>query len=251
MADILKRVRNLIALSKHNNSAEEAASAAAEAQALMFKYQIGEVDLDPGESRREPEEVVDESVLTDDKGKRDAWKAALANTLGRSFGCRVYIFREERACRYQVFGVKSAVQTVGYMFGYLSAEIDRMASEQWREHRRGDARSWKNSFRFGAVSVISERLSAQRAAQQAQVRAMNAAAQQKKEPGTALALYQADCERVEAGYEAKAKKLGLRSSRRSYRIHNATAYERGEAAGRELGLGGGRGLGAPAKQVEE
>ncbi len=262
MNKIVDRIRKFIALSENNNSPEEAAAAAAAAQELMFKYQIGEADLDLGsDTKREAEEVVDESVLVDDKVKRDVWKASLANQLAHAFGCKMYTWRDwqTKECRYRVVGVKSVVQTIGYMFTYLAAEIDRLADEAWKvelNKKFQSARTWKNSFRLGAVNTIAGRLKAQRAEQDAQVEAMVAAAKEARAAGaaetvktTALALYKTDQERVQDEYKKISKAKGLRTSRSAYRRHSVSAYEKGQAAGSKVGLGGGKGLGAPATQI--
>lgn len=265
MNKIVDRIRKFIALSENNNSPEEAAQAAARAQEMMFQHQISEADLDlSSNEKRDPEEVVDDSVMTDDKLKRDVWKASLANQLAHAFGCKMYTYRDwkTKECAYRVVGLKSVVQTIGYMFTYLVSEIERLADAAWVAERAAGrqptsaARTWKNSFRLGAVHTVAGRLKEQRAEQDQQVEAMVAAAQAAKRAGesatpksTALALYKGDQERVADEYKVIAKAKGLRTSKTSYRRHNQSAYERGQAAGRSVGLGGGKGLGAPAKQV--
>jgi hypothetical protein len=249
---IVDRIRKFLALAANNNSPEEAAQAAARAQELMFQYQIGEADLDMGEAKREVEEVVNESVH--DAGRqREVWKAALANSIAKSFGCVLYTDQTGDKTKYQVVGLKSVVQTVGYMFSYLSNEISRLADAAWAQEKGSSlhsARTWKNSFRLGAVNTVYKRLKEQQGHQEQKVAAMVQAA--KAAPtaskSTALALYKSDQERVADTYQELRKSKRLRTKRSTYR-HSASAYERGQAAGNSLGLGGGKGLNAPAKQV--
>jgi hypothetical protein len=252
---IVDRIRKLIELSKHNNSPEEAAQAAAMAQDLMFKYQIGEADIDVSTGERETEEVVDTDVHVEQKGVRDAWKASLANGLAKSFGSKVYTWRTGTTCEYRCVGLKSVTQTVAYMFGYLSLEVERLANEAWnREKNLGaydTARTWKNSFRLGAVATIVARLNEQRKAQEAEVDAMIAEAKVRadRSKGTALALYKTDQERQDEGYKKVAKERKLRTARTSY-THSHSAYERGQNAGQKVALStNGKGLGAKATQI--
>lgn len=249
MADILNRIRKLVELSKNNTSPEEAANAAARAQELMFKYQIGEADLDVGSTEREVEPVVDEIVHAE-KGRRDAWKASLANGIAKAFGARVYTVTGG-TCDFHCVGLKSVTQTVQYMFGYLVLEVDRLADEGWtqepnRAHHNG--RTWKNNFRLGAVAIIVSRLKEQRAQQERQVEDLLAVAKEFGDAATgskstALALYKTDQERQAEGYEEIKKKQGLRPMKSKY-TYNPNAYQRGRSAGESVSLTA-RGAGLP------
>lgn len=249
MSDIVGRIRKLIELSKNNNSPEEAAQAAARAQELMFKYSIGEADLDVTRND-EPEEVVDQTAHTEDgKIRRDVWKGVLVNTLARAFGCKSYRFTDyaTKSNRLQVVGVQSAVQTVSYLFGYLVLEINRLADEAYKEHGRGQSpRTYRNSFRMGAINTIGARLAEQIQAQQVVVRAKQAEAP----ASTALALYKSAQERTEEEYSVIRKRLGLRAGKRTRYTQHLNAYQRGRAAGEGLSLGGGKGLGTAKTQLE-
>lgn len=254
MNKIIDRIRKCLSLASNNNSPEEAAAAAAMAQELMFKHQIGESDLDLDDGKRVSEEVVDESIL-DDGAKRVAWKATLAFGIARAFGCTLYTDQSSgTGTKYQVVGLKSVVQTVGYMFLYLANEVEQLADAAWaRETNKKfqSPRTWKNNFRMGAVNIISKRLQAQRAEQDRQVAAMVREANTNPTAApvsTALALYKTDQERVTDKYAEVKKAKSLRSKRTRY-SYNPSAYERGQAAGGNVSLGGGKGLGAPAKQV--
>lgn len=252
---IVDRVRKLVELSKHNNSPEEAARAAALAQELMFKYQIGEADLEV-DGRREPEALVEEAIQDRDPGKkRDVWRACLAYAVAKGFGCQMY---NDHGGKFQIYGLKSAVQTVSYVYGYLMLEVNRLCEEAWREHgreQRLSPRTWKNSFRMGAVNAIRIRLEAQRKAQATQVAEMVAEAREKPAEAsaprcTALALYKTDEERVSDGWKTRERELHLRSSRISGTRRNPNAYQRGRAAGEGVALGStGRGLGASASKL--
>lgn len=252
MSKIVDRIRKLLDLSKHNNSPEEAAQAAAHAQDLMFKYQIGEADLETTEERTQ-EDLVTETVGTEAKTKRSVWKACLAHALAKSMGCEMWNNRAEERPRFEVYGLKSSVQTVGYMFGYLSLEVDRMCAAAWKAHgheMRQSAHTWKNSYRMGAVNEIRKRLEEQRKEQVQHV--VEVVQSQRAATGTtttALALYQTDQERVATGYQQERKKKGIRAGRASSYRCNPSAYERGSVAGQSVSLGGGRGLPASPSRI--
>lgn len=249
---VVDRIRKLLELSRNNNSPDEAASAATEAQRLMFKFQIQESDLVLDEEERKPEAIVEDGI---DSGHKDrvVWKACLANALAEGFGAEMYSTRGANGMKsFQIYGLESSVQTVKYMYGYLAAEIMRLSEEAWREHgheQRLSPRTWCNNFRMGAVNTIRKRLQEQREVQNVEVRERVAAAKREQKPqSTALALYQTNEERVEQGFKALSKRLGL-VTRKSYARSNPTAYQHGAAAGAGVNLGGGRGLGAPARGI--
>ena len=246
--DIVARVRKLLELAANNNSPEEAAQATARAQELMFKYSIGEADLEVIETEREAEPV-ENNIIHDEGKKRDVWKSSLATVLANAFGCKCY-FSTEGGFRLHVVGIRSATQTVAYLFGYIQLEIGRLSDEAWKAHKsetKQSVKTWKNSFRLGAVNTISNRLAEQTRAQNAVIVEIKRKAAGGQTPG--LSLYQADQERVETEYKTLRQKLGLRSVRSRQRT-NMSAYSRGADAGSGLSLGGGRGLGASKTRLE-
>jgi len=238
MANIVERIKKLLELSKHNNSSAEAAAAAGLAQELMFKHQIGEADLTVTEEARTPEEIVEEAVHTEKGRQRNVWKSALAHAVAQGFGCEMYYSRYPEI-QFKVFGLKSAVQTVNYVFGYLNLEITRLCAEAGK----GQGRTWQNSFRLGAVAELRERLQQQRREQGAYVAAKTVA-----EPtSTALALYKTEEERVESAWKETSKRIGLRAGRRTRTRSDYSAYSRGREAGASISLNAGRG-GLPASK---
>lgn len=251
-ANIVDKIKNLLDLSRNNNSPEEAALAATRAQELMFKYQIQESDIVSTDEERKPEALVEEGIDSKDK-KRNVWKSCLAYAVAKGFGATMYHTDRNGTAHFQIFGLESSVQTVKYMYAYLLNEIERLCEENWKAHgkeQRQSPRTWRNNFRLGAVNTIRERLQKQHQAQRVEVRERVAEAKREAKPqSAALALFQTNEERVEAGYEELRKKHNLRTTRTRYR-HNPNAYERGREAGSKVSLGGGRGLGAPARGIE-
>lgn len=256
---IIDRIRKLLELSRSNNSPEEAARAAALAQDMMFKYQIGEGDIDTTDTKRAPEEIITDGIRPGDR-QRVIWKSSLAHAVALGCGCEMYSSREwvgdgqRYETTFKIFGTKTAVQTVQYLYGYLVLEITRLAEEGYRAHGQGHGRTWKNSFKLGAVNEIRRRLSEQRRAQQAHVAEAVKAAQSTETAkatetaqSTALALYQTDEQRVSDSWKVESKRLRLRTVSSGRRNHNPTAYDRGKSAGRGIGLGGGK-AGLPASK---
>lgn len=243
--DIVSKVRKLLDLSKNNPSREEAAAAAALAQEMMFRHQIGEADLDVASTDREIESVEEGVIHEEKKARRDVWKSSLANRLANAFGCRSY-FSTYPTFQLHVVGTKSAVQTVQYTFKYLVLELTRLCEEAWEQNKdsvREHGKMWKNSFRLGAVHEIGTRLAKQQK-EQAKVVA-------EKEAGgsTAIALYKSDQERTEEEYARIKRVHNLRSAPGSH-VRSANAYVSGRAAGRSVSLGGGKELGASKGRIE-
>lgn len=247
-SNIVERIRKLFELSKNNPSPEEAASAAARAAELMFKYQIGEADLDTGERKSESEPLGEVAIAGGGgqaKGQRAVWKSKLANAVAQGFGCEMYFERDT----FKVYGLKSIVQTVSYVYQYLALEVGRLCNESWEtfaggmptDYRTKLAVKWKNSFRIGAVTAIEQRLIAEKAKQVVRV--------EQAPQSSALVLYKTDQERVAEGWDKRAKELNLRHVRSTFRPE-ASAYERGEAAGRKIPLeGSGRNLEGAKKRI--
>ena len=245
MADIVGRIKKLIALSKSNDSPEEAAQAAAHAQDLMFKYQIGEVDLDVGDTdERTPEEITNNPIQTADT-KRAIWKSSLAHAVANGFGCEMYFSRGMGGYQLNIFGTASAVQTVHYMYGYLALEITRLSEREWLEHGKGrneNGKTWKNSFRLAAVTELRARLMAKRKEQQVKVATAPTS--------TAIALYKTDEERVANEWKAASKRLGIHRVSTAPTRHSYSAYDRGRSAGRKIGLSSGKGIEGSKKRID-
>lgn len=256
MADIVGRIKKLLQRAQHANAnPEEAAAAAALAQELMFKYQIGESDINlDGDEKRAEEPIIEDTVHEEKKNKVDTWKSSLLHTVARAFGCRMWTWRDGTT-KYKVLGTTSATQTVNYMFGYLQSDIDRLAKEAWAEAKgttNDSPRTFINSFRMGAVDTVRRRLRLQTAQQEAILKKREEAEKEKaaEQRSVALALYRGDQERVEEAYTAAAKRLRLRTRRTSYST-NYNAYQRGQEAGRSLSLGGGKALGADKRRIDD
>jgi len=200
---IIDQVQKLLRLSRHNDSVEEASSAAALAQKLMFEHKISSAQV---EGTEEPFTVVD--VLRQEGGKKVvSWRLLLLDAVAVNNFCRVVHLSATFAApgagmipgEMEILGRGSDVESVLYLYRYLRSEIDRLCKEaaaSWQEPaeaallreleatlydawdwlpfgaprprrpRRPSRRRFAASFRLGAVETIRRRLELQRRAQE-------------------------------------------------------------------------------------
>lgn len=232
------RVRKLLALSESGN-ANEAAAAAAAAQRLMEQHGIDAAMLDVDEDA-EPDEPVDEHHVGDEGRRVAMWRNALSYALASANGCKSVLRKQRRGpTKLVLIGRASDAAVVRYMYQYLTSEIDRLCDAE--AHSRGRAgKTWRNSFRLGAVDVITERLEEAKQAARDERRA---------EAGGGAALVRVDkaIARLDARLseaEAWAKhNLRLRKGGRSRWRQDPEAYAAGGEAGKRIRLDrGGPGL---------
>jgi hypothetical protein len=243
MADIIERIRRLLALSESSN-VNEAAAAAAKAAELMAKHQIdaAELQVESGEAD-EPIEVKDLEVFG---GKGKPWRGCLAAALAKANACRAYQQRRrvdgEIVVVARIIGTASGAATVRYMLAYLAREVERLCEAEvkrcraeWAAMGAGfNARAFAGSFRLGAADEISRRLG--EASESAEVTARASAS------GAALARIDCTKERV----DARSAMLGLRKNR-AIQITNSSAFRAGQKAGAGVALGAGPALGSGSK----
>jgi hypothetical protein len=153
---ILKKVRKLLNLADDKANINESASAAQMAQQLIEKHRIAMAELDVGEEGEDPVDSFD--LIDEDGPKVRVWKVDLANAIGNVNGCATVYRRGSKRSRTKatidLVGTKDNVNTVRYLFFYLSTTIERLCKRQGK----GLGRVWAQSFRAGAVSMIGERL---------------------------------------------------------------------------------------------
>jgi len=164
---IIDRVRKLLALATSNNT-HEAAAAAAAAQALMSAHRIASAECEAPEASDIG--LHDSAPL----GRRrlDQWRWQMAWGVCKPNGCVPTTIWDDHDHLVLCFvGHAPDAQAARYLWQYLVREIDRLAKAEAHELRQmGGApanwRTWYNSFRMGAVMVLSVRLL--RTAKQAQ-----------------------------------------------------------------------------------
>lgn len=160
---VLDKIAKLRALAANAGTQAEAEAAAAQAAALVAKYQIDEAQVEVSDpTRAERVEVADEPLFRSDK-RNEKWRSMLAGGLAQAHGCWVVYTSVIGFCRYRIAGRPSDVAIVRYLFAWLSIEIARLA-----ERERGFAA--KTSFRLGAVHGVLTAMERATAAERAAVR---------------------------------------------------------------------------------
>jgi hypothetical protein len=230
MDNVIDKIKKLLALAKSSNP-HEAANAAARAAELMFEHKIQAADIEIAGQEKRPVEAVGESTLLAGKW-REFWKGNLAEALSRSMMCRIYW----DGGKLQIIGRRSDIETVSYLFSYLVLEIERMATETWKERSALVAEhgtKWKNAFRWGAVVAIARRL-------QEQV----AATHTRASTGALVLLRKDEAEVEEAIKRLKLRKLSCTGA------SSRDGYSQGHRAGREMQISGARGaIAGSAKRI--
>lgn len=232
MDNIIEKVRKLLEIATHPaTNVNEAATAATRAQELLFKHKLSLADIEL-ESGEKTEEVSRDAV--DQEGSRHSeWRNTVMSGLAHGLFCRSILSYGrnadgERVARTILVGKPSDIQTLKYLYGYCCNEINRLCSEQ----ASGRGTRYANSFRLGAAMAIYQAMQAKRKEQEH--------AEGVKE--TALAIIKRDDEGNAAYVKANFKTTHV--------AYRGPSDGEGKKAGATINLnGGGRGLGAPAKQL--
>jgi hypothetical protein len=164
---VLDRIRKILARASSTNP-HEAASAAALAQRLMLEHRLTMEDV--GEDVEL--DAISEISLGSD-GMAAPWRFALVTAIARAFLCEAIGLRQRQGPRRRVkiVGRKSEAEAALAVYRHVASEIERMADEEMSDPfvisveatslglpGGFDARSYKDSFRRGAVRAVAERL---------------------------------------------------------------------------------------------
>lgn len=230
-AEVLDRIRKLMRLAGNNPNANEAALATAKAQELMLRWRLDSatISLDEEPSAEPVEGYYDHEPVGG--GKRVAsWRARLFTILCNNNACKGIIYRNRAGSELRVIGTRSNVEMVRYLFGYMATEIERLAVDQRPGGMaRGEARSWSNEFRHGAVVGVSKTLWEMRQRVETEYKATPA--------GTAaLVIVGRDQDTLDAFVKEHYEGLfrSARASSGSY--NNISARRAGESAGRGISI---------------
>lgn len=245
---IIAKVQKLLRLATSSN-ANEAALAAAKAQELIDTHQLAATLL--ALDNAEPTKGLDDEPIVDfekagapleTSGKKlDRWRGNLASVVARQNGCRIYFSGSDIA----LVGRPSDAETVRYLYGYLSREVERLTTVAGH----GMGRTWRNNFRLGVVETIANKLYEQRRKFEHHVRA-----EARSESSTALvrvdrALATID-KRGETVNDWIKANLKLYASSGGGSAYNHSAREQGRRAGRSISVGMARGsLTSAAKKL--
>lgn len=144
---IVNRIRKLFALSKSTNEAE-ATAALEKAHAMLRDYNLEMID------------VAEKSEITQDvieKGKRQKkWKHILMIGISKACYCCFIYSTAPGGYRYRIYGRAVNIETVKWMYEYLTDTIERLANNAITEYHRIS----RAQYSEGMVIRIIERLEA-------------------------------------------------------------------------------------------
>lgn len=225
MNEAIEKAAKLLRLATSSNP-HEAALAAARAQEIIDRYKLNIDGLNTEAEPESAEPVRDYGSADPVDNTRDVWRGILIVGICSANDCKAY----KSGPALCLIGRPADVQTVRYMYGYLTRQIEHMTAISCR----GSSRTYWNNFRHGMVETIINRLKEQRAAT---VTAAKQEAQQAQNAGALVridrALIRMEATRREVEQVAERLHLRSRSSRTTY---NNEARARGREAGQRVGL---------------
>ena len=153
-SDIINRINKLRSLSNSSN-ANEAANAAKIANRLCEQHRISEADLNKNDST-----ITRDLSYIYETGRVTRWKEDLCCFLAQNYGCSILSEPEKafnplkrksrKVSRYRLFGMKSDMEIVHYMFEWLSSEVERITILNCK----GLGHVPSNSYSIGMVDGI-------------------------------------------------------------------------------------------------
>lgn len=156
---ILQQVRALLKQTKASGCTEaEAANAAATAQRLLARWGLGLLDLQADEAEPDLRPVIAEHEV-EITPYRARWLGQLMGAVASSHGCTSFWRGSSAGYRHLVVGTERGALVSKALYLCLAETIkDRGQALVPDDLDSGEARTWHNSFRLGAVSTISFRL---------------------------------------------------------------------------------------------
>jgi hypothetical protein len=222
---ILDKVQKLLALTEARGATpEEAASAAAKAQALLFEHHLTLAQVEANGHNGEKKEGYDKTyfVLNATKFSLSWHRCLLSGICKANFAKAIY----GQGAKASIIGRKSDVEVIAYLYQYVSREIDRLADvTRQQEGVIENKRRWKTSFCYGAAATVCQRLNETRATQAAATPASQALVVMSAE----------DLKRAVNGYFPHLRNI------RGGRISNTDGYYHGQTAGRNISIRPGMG----------
>ncbi len=215
----LDRVRKLLALAT-SPDVHEAATAAAQAQALITRHRLEQWLAAEREAADDPDPIADavEAPLEVARKLRP-WKVALACALADVNGCVAYTADRGDTQAIALVGRARDRAAVETLWVWAVKRVEWLSAT----HGEGKSRKWHEAFRVGAVDVLARRL--------------GEATKGVREASTGAEL--ATLDRAWSAHRAALdrfvdERLGLRSGR-GMRV-DASAYARGRRAAEGMGL---------------
>jgi hypothetical protein len=215
----LDRVRKLLALAT-SPDVHEAATAAAQAQALITRHRLERWLDAERDAADDPDPIADATDAPLEVARKlRPWKVALACALAEVNGCVAYTLDRGDTQAIALVGRSRDRAAVETLWAWAVKRVEWLSAT----HGEGKSRKWHEAFRVGAVDVLARRL--------------GEAARGVREASTGAEL--ATLDRASAAHRAALdrfvdERLGLRSGR-GMRV-DASAYARGRRAAEGMGL---------------
>ena len=154
ISHILDKIKKLLALSTSSNP-NEAASAAAKAQVLLAQYnlELSQVETHSGETS----DYCQQDIVV---GGVSRWRKTLMLVLARPNFCAVVSYKGME--RISIVGEPHNIEVVKYLYEYLVQQLEPMAETAYRQSGSSmHVRTWIDSFFYGAIASIDQRLKEQ------------------------------------------------------------------------------------------
>lgn len=154
--EILERVKKLLTLADPSRGAtpEEAATAAAKAQALLYEHNLSMADMTTHETPGEYENA--NTLLRSDRHNL-SWHRRLVYAIAKTHFCSAIQY--PGTLKMALIGKRGDIEFCLWLYEYLQAEIIRMADATYQaEGVLTKPLAWKRAFAMGAVGTISNRL---------------------------------------------------------------------------------------------
>ncbi len=243
----IQKAIKLLRLAEGNADANESASAAAAAQAILDKYEIERAMLDTDGDAPDPvdSEPIGDRGSLDEWSRMVNWKARLAAIIAEFNGCDTFLRRNSyrRHASVELVGRPSDAQTVRYLYAALVGEVDRLT----RINARGMGRGYANAYRHGVVDSIRDAFRRRRreTIDEARAAAPDSQALVRVDDAANKLVQRAA---MASDWMRNAHRLGRG---RAWSYTSTAGRAAGRVDGRSVSVGGARGgLNAPAKRVK-
>ena len=212
---ILAKIKKVQALTSSSN-AGEAASAAAQFQRMMFRYNLTLQQVDGWQEQDTSKYVRQDTYIDAGWDTNLNWRRDLMHYVTKFNFCSSVALHASK--QVAIIGRAQNIQLCTYLFEYLSTEIVRLADEAYLQTDiSGSSLAWRNAFYRGAINEVYKTLQAQRAQDEQQT------------GGTALArTTDAQLEQAKSVHFKNLRSSGKRT------INSAQGLEQGKAAGRNI-----------------
>lgn len=219
---IVEKVQKLLALSKNNSSAEEAAVAAGIANKLIDEYRLSTADLETSEEGQ-LEPIEDDPDYLYETGRVIPWKKYLCGILAEHYGCAYWndtIYTNGRKfSRFRLVGRRSDIGICRYMFSWLMLECQRLADKE----AKGCGHVFVFSYCEGFVNGVAAQLKSSRAEVQKQA--------------SSAAIVKIDARYEESKAAMYTMHELIKSKSTSYSRRDGIAFAIGQSRGKAIHLG--------------